>query len=71
MYYRSITLCFAEVVEHGQRRWIQGPFLRLKPGFNVTYLPFSLGGNGNGYYLNGTVANGYYDAEYSITIFLK
>lgn len=43
-------------------------FLRLKPGFNVTYLPFSLGGNGNGYYLNGTVANGYYDAEYSITI---
>ena len=43
-------------------------FLKLKPGFNVTYLPFSLGGSGNGYYLNGTVANGYYDAEYSITI---
>lgn len=42
--------------------------LILKPGVNVTYLPYSLAGIGKGFYLNGSVANGYYDAEYSIVI---
>ena len=43
-------------------------FLGIQPGENATYLPYSLAGTGKGYYLNGTVENGYYAAKYGLAI---
>ncbi|MHB1439717.1 MAG: S8 family serine peptidase [Cuniculiplasma sp.] len=40
----------------------------VNPGENVTYLPVSLVGKGRGYFLNGSVCNGYYNPKYNMNV---